>query len=357
MIRSNPSRTPVTPRQSLRNPARSLCVIALLALMGCAQQPIESIHPAGSEAPETAAPTQSHQLSLNNRRVALHEAGAPDGFPVFYAHGNPGSGLELAFFHQSALTHGFRLIAIDRPGFGASEFTAPYTLTQYAEDIETLAQQMGITRFGTLGWSSGGPPSLAVAYRAPGKVAFVISASGYTNFGEYPDAPAALAELGRPGAELSASRPGLFDAILKTAGWTEHNLPRLYARLALATMTTSDQAVLDAPERRSWFLAAQSAAVQQGIDGVRQDLEVQWQPWEFQLEDIVPPVMIIQGKTDTFVPWQFGEHLCQRLRQCELWLLEGQGHLAPLTAPVQDALFRFARRHVSSAANSAPSGS
>lgn len=286
-------------------------------------------------------------LIINGRSLTVKESGASNGFPIFYAHGNPGSSGEIQFYQAQAKRQGFRLIAIDRPGFGDAPLITPYSLTDYGNDISSLADQLGFESYGVMGWSSGGPPSLAVAYRDPGRVRFVISADGYTNFGEFPDAEKALADLGRKGAQLSEKRPHLFSAVLSLSAWTEQYATPLYLLAANATLTENDRSVLENGQNQPIFNQVQQEALKQGPAGVKQDLETQWAPWEFSLDQIKPPVLVVQGLDDTFVPVSFARHLCQNLPRCELDLIPEQGHLAPLTDSVQDAMFRFARRALS----------
>ena len=54
----------------------------------------------------------------DGRELAYLEWGDPAGYPAFYFHGTPSSRLEGAFADGAAQRHGFRLIAIDRPGSG-----------------------------------------------------------------------------------------------------------------------------------------------------------------------------------------------------------------------------------------------
>ena len=54
--------------------------------------------------PPSAPATQ--MISVRGHALAVAEAGDPAGFPLFYAHGNPGSRLELALLDADARRHG-----------------------------------------------------------------------------------------------------------------------------------------------------------------------------------------------------------------------------------------------------------
>ncbi len=92
-------------------------------------------------------------------RISYRDSGqAPSGvgLPILLLHGSPGSksdfdGLGLA------LGQGRRVIAVDLPGFGASEHELPdYSIEQHALYVARLAEGLGLDRFHVLGFSMGG---------------------------------------------------------------------------------------------------------------------------------------------------------------------------------------------------------
>lgn len=58
----------------------------------------------------------------DGRRLGYAWYGQPDGEPVFYFHGHPGSRQEARFARQAAAGAGLRVIALDRPEYGLSDF-------------------------------------------------------------------------------------------------------------------------------------------------------------------------------------------------------------------------------------------
>jgi pimeloyl-ACP methyl ester carboxylesterase len=87
--------------------------------------------------------------------------------PVFYFNGTPGSRLECQLLHHPALALGIPLIATDRPGFGRSSYQDNRTLLQWPQDIAALADHLGISKFGVMGLSGGGPYVLACLHALP----------------------------------------------------------------------------------------------------------------------------------------------------------------------------------------------
>ncbi|MBN4678485.1 alpha/beta hydrolase, partial [Pandoraea nosoerga] len=69
--------------------------------------------------PERIRTDEADVLMLpDGRALAYLEWGDSTGYPAFYFHGTPSSRLEGAFADGAARRTGFRLIAIDRPGYG-----------------------------------------------------------------------------------------------------------------------------------------------------------------------------------------------------------------------------------------------
>ena len=83
------------------------------------------------------------------------------GKPIIYFHGTSSSRLEVKLLEKLASDFNLQLIGVDRPGYGLSTFKARKTLQEFNSDINCLAQQLGFSRFGVLGWSGGGAFALA----------------------------------------------------------------------------------------------------------------------------------------------------------------------------------------------------
>jgi pimeloyl-ACP methyl ester carboxylesterase len=99
--------------------------------------------------------------------------------------------LDLCFGEQLAAGHRIRLVSFDRPGYGGST-PAPFGLAAIGADAHAVADDLGVGRFATLGFSGGGPGALAAAAVPGGRVTRVGIASGA---GPFRLVPGALDEL------------------------------------------------------------------------------------------------------------------------------------------------------------------
>ena len=71
-------------------------------------------------------------------------------------------------FTEAAAAKGLRLIGYSRPGYGDSTpRAAGATVADDATDVATILDHLGYDRFVTVGWSGGGPRSLACAALLP----------------------------------------------------------------------------------------------------------------------------------------------------------------------------------------------
>lgn len=74
---------------------------------------------------------------------------------VFYSHGFPASRVEAGLAHTAARERGITVVALDRPGFGGSAWYGERSFQDWADDVVTVANHLGVERFGVLGVSGG----------------------------------------------------------------------------------------------------------------------------------------------------------------------------------------------------------
>lgn len=63
--------------------------------------------------------------AADGRTLAIAECGDPDGFPVFWLHGTPGSRFAGQGFASVYADAGARVVTYDRPGYGGSDACRP----------------------------------------------------------------------------------------------------------------------------------------------------------------------------------------------------------------------------------------
>jgi len=122
-------------------------------------------------------PYARHELAVEAPHVLYaDESGSPDGLPVLFIHGGPGSGcdrLSRRFFDPNL----YRIVTFDQRGCGRS---TPYASLEHnttwhlVEDIERLREHLGIEQWVLFGGSWGSTLALAYAQRHPERVSAMI---------------------------------------------------------------------------------------------------------------------------------------------------------------------------------------
>lgn len=286
-------------------------------------------------------PTKFHS-SQDGRRIAYIEYGDADGYPIFYAHGGPGSRLEGIMFHEKAHEYGFKIIATDRPGMGQSTYLENRVLLDYPKDVAELADVFGYDKFGVMGWSGGGAHTTVCAYALANRLDFCIALCGYTNFAELADAASYLkAPADRMAVGLSKNQPLLFRMMFELMALGIKFLPDQFFNEFLKTVNETDKKITQNPDFKEHLLADQKEAMRQGGKGVTRDSAIHYLDWGFRLSEVATKVHIFHGTEDNLVPIEYAQHLADNIPDTDFHRLEGQGHLFPWTH--QDLIFRTAK--------------
>jgi pimeloyl-ACP methyl ester carboxylesterase len=139
-------------------------------------------------ATNTSPNTTDNILRLRDgRALGYAQYGDPGGPPIFFFHGSPGSRIQRHPDASIARELGARIITMDRPGYGLSDFQPARTLLDWPADVAQLADALGIDHFAAIGLSGGGPYLLACAYAMPDRLCSAIVVSGMGPLDE-PDA-------------------------------------------------------------------------------------------------------------------------------------------------------------------------
>jgi pimeloyl-ACP methyl ester carboxylesterase len=104
-----------------------------------------------------------HQVAVDDRKLTVCDQGDPGGPSIPVDHGAPWAGPPYAGWVRDANARGARLIAYDRPGYGASTPAPGRAIADGAGDAAAIMDARGVQRFATWGVSGGGPHAPACA--------------------------------------------------------------------------------------------------------------------------------------------------------------------------------------------------
>lgn len=115
--------------------------------------------------------------------TALYYQEKGSGFPFLLLHGNGENG--TYFKHQMEyFSKSYRVIAVDTRGHGKSpRGTAPFTIAQFAEDLNEFMAQLEIPQAILLGFSDGANTAMKFALTYPRKIRALILNGGNLNPG------------------------------------------------------------------------------------------------------------------------------------------------------------------------------
>lgn len=265
----------------------------------------------------------NNTIKLSDRRsLAYAEYGPAEGRPVIAFHGTPGSRLEQMCDLSILKQLNTRLIVVDRPGYGLSDFQQDRTLLDWPDDISQLADALDLDRFSILGYSGGGPYAAACAFKIPQRLIRVALLSSAAPF----DAPGVI------DAMLPANR-GMFELAA--------NDYQQAARQLAALITTPDavltmmEAPASAPDKRIFsdenfrhmYTTNLVASLRQGLTGFTYDMSLIARPWGFDPATIKVKVDLWHGGQDINVPLAMGQYLANTMPQCTAHFLPDAGHL------------------------------
>lgn len=271
----------------------------------------------------------------DGRRLGYAEHGAADGRPVFYFHGHPGSRLEWSAFDDRDVASelGLRVIAVDRPGMGLSDFQRGRTLLDWPRDVLQLADALDIDRFGIVGISGGGPYAAACAHEFEGRLTTTVIVAGMGP-AEAPGMTEGLAWT-YPGKSSLVRR-----LLLRMTAMGVHKKPDRVVDQMAASMDGPDASLVrDRPElARQIIQLGFSEAFRQGTAGVFLDAALYVRPWGFRLENIAGEVHLWHGGRDHNVPISVGRHVATAIPDCRATFIDDEGHLSIAYNRVRDYL-------------------
>jgi pimeloyl-ACP methyl ester carboxylesterase len=270
---------------------------------------------------------QRQILQVDGHRLEVELSGPDAGDVVIFHTGTPSAGVLFEPMIEAGEARGLRHVAYSRPGYAGSDRRAGRSVGDCAADVASIADQLGIERFYTVGWSGGGPHALACA----------------ALLGERVVAAATLASIAPRDAEGLDWLAGMGQENLEEFGAVESGtllrfLDKQAAEFVHATPEDIHQAFGDlvspvdvaslTGEFAQYLSVAVRLALGRGIWGWADDDIAFVRDWGFSLESIERPVTIWQGGQDRMVPFDHGRWLAEHVAGATAELLPEEGHLS-----------------------------
>lgn len=249
----------------------------------------------------------------------MYDTGPDDAaaLTIYWHPGSPQSGAPPQPLLGGAGGRRVRWLSHDRPGYGVSSPRDGRTVAAVAADVAAVADAAGVARFAVMGASGGGPHALACAGVLGDRVLGVAALASVAPF-----EAAGLdwfAGMGAAGAdEFRAAARG-----------------RARIEAHLASGAALDDAMFAPADRAAflgaygpWLASSVASAMSGKLDGYLDDLLAFVAPWDFDLDAVGAPVLLVQGAQDLYVPSAHAEWLARGIAGSELWLTTDDGHIS-----------------------------
>ncbi len=262
----------------------------------------------------------------DGRRLAYAEYGDPEGRPLFYLHGYPGSRLEAGLLDITASSRRIRVIAPDRNGMGGSDDHPGRRLLDWPRDMELLADALDIERFRLIGVSGGCPYALACAYRSHHRIEALALVSPLGPLSQ-PSLRRAMPPPSRFAIESVRRVPRLSRLLFRhLLSPLARKRTDLIYRWLISHTDPADRRVLIRPEVSLTLQSSINESARQGTSGLIHELTLYLSPWGFELPDVTLPVQLWHGAADRIVPTLHGRYIAEGLADCDAVFLPGEGH-------------------------------
>jgi len=266
----------------------------------------------------------------DGRDISFTDFGNKDDIAVLWCHGGPGSRLEPQTEAEAACAAGFRLIGIDRPGYGGSTELPGRQIADWTKDALQVADHLKIDHFFIVGVSTGGSYALATASIAPERVMGVIVCCGLSDM-RWGQRKAALVSNSLIWSTVDREQVQAF--VIEDFG--EDGSKMLEGDDSAALLSPPDLALLSDPAFAASF--GNNEAFAQGVFGYVDDRIADGPTFgwsSFDVNRVSCPVIVIHGEQDGIVPLVHGQHTADVVPNAELRTFPQHGHLSVIAEVV-----------------------
>ncbi|MHA2284101.1 MAG: alpha/beta hydrolase [Promethearchaeota archaeon] len=280
----------------------------------------------------------------DGRKLGYAEYGVVSGKPIFYFHGHRSSRLEPKIYDIEEIKNKIHLIAIDRPGFGLSDFDFSHSILSWSSDIIEFANSLNIDQFSVLGGSGGAPFALACAYKNPKRV---INCGIVSGLGPIELGIEGMAKNNRRELELAQKHPNRLKLLFKLQAklskkFVKKDIDEIIKmfRKKGKNLPEPDKRFFEDKEKLSIYIPLMVEPFRQGIMGPFHEAQLFVKSWGFKLNNISPEVKVYlwHGDLDTSVPKKMAQSVCQEIPSCEAKFYADEAHLSTAVNHIKEIL-------------------
>lgn len=262
----------------------------------------------------------------DKRKLGYSEYGTKNGYPIIYCHGSQSSRLEMHYDLSFAINNNLRIISIDRPGHGDSDFNPKGTIKSFVNDTNELIENLDIDEFSVLGMSAGAPFAMGIANYLNQKSKKLGIVSGFAPLNK--EAQKSLNKDVRLLLKIAKSYPIILKLMLKIQCWQLKRNPKSALKNFLKIMSRPDQEILKNESVMNVIERMFKEAFKNGSGGVAYEIsKVLVQDWGFEISKIRIPTFIWHGDNDNNVPKEWAIKTSNEMQNSRLKVFPSEGHL------------------------------
>lgn len=255
----------------------------------------------------------SRMMGLKDIQVRVEDTGG-DGRPVVLIHGWPLSGASWSDQVPALQEAGYRVVAYDRRGFGASDKpTSGYSYDGLAEDLKGLIEALDLHDVTLVGFSmGGGEVARYIGTYGEDRIHSVVFAASIT--------PMMMQTSDNPDGPLNESK-----ATEMTSAFTEDS-DAFYEQFTKDFFSANgDGNILVSEEQRQAAVALCKQADKSAVLQAMQSFATT--DFREDIKKITVPTLVIHGDADGIVPYEgSGKRTHQSIPHSELHVITGGPH-------------------------------
>lgn len=247
-----------------------------------------------------------------------------EGPPVLLLHGAMGGYDQGLVLGETAIgPSGFEFVAVSRPGYLGTPLSMGRTPEEQADRCAELLDSLRLDKAAVVAISGGGQCALQFALRHPDRcpALVMISACSGTLVGGVPFRFRVMSLMARFPPLVGRMRKKLME---DPGAAARRSIPDA----AMCAQTLNDPVA--APLMRAQQLSVFERMADR-LPGTRNDIEQSRARFDYPLEQIRCPALVVHGTADQMVPYALAERLASRVPRGELLTLPGGPHVSLFT--------------------------
>jgi len=264
----------------------------------------------------------------DGRDIDVLTAGPEGGLALVVHQGTPVGLVLNEKIGRAAIERGLRVVQAARPGYEDSTPRPGRKVADVVADTAAVLDAVGADTYVSIGFSGGGPHTLACAALAPERCLGTASVAGAAPFrAEGLDFTAGMGPENVEEFGLAVQGAEAVTPFLNKEAKTMRDVTGEQVVAALGGLISGTDAAVLTGEFADEMAQGLRGAVRTGIAGWRDDDLAFVKDWGFSLDALSGRAAIWQGDQDMMVPFAHGQWLAAHIPGARVHLEPGAGHL------------------------------